>query len=207
MGQVQDLEQAVGRAGGLEGTGDALATERCLRRVFQDHRVARHDRGHDGVDRRQIGIIPGGDDQDRAQGLASDEAGEAGVVRCRTVGERRLGDGNHMPGPFLEPADLSRAIAHGPAHLPSKLFRNRSLVGDEGIDHAGADDGPLGDRHAPPDRLAGGGAVEGGADRRVLGSKALGIGRSVDGGNAGEDFGHGGLSFRLVARLRWKTES
>ena len=78
VGHVQMLEQALGQAGFLEGGGEALGAERRLRRMLEDHRIAGHQRRHDAVDRGEIGIVPGRHDEDHAQRLAADEAGEAG---------------------------------------------------------------------------------------------------------------------------------
>ena len=56
--EVQELEHAVGQAGGLERLGVALGDERRLLRHLEDHAVAGEQRGHDRVHRGEPGIVP-----------------------------------------------------------------------------------------------------------------------------------------------------
>ena len=55
----------------LERLGEALADEQRLRGMLEDHRVAGHQRRHDGVDRGEIGIVPRRDDEHDAERLAA----------------------------------------------------------------------------------------------------------------------------------------
>ena len=109
-----------GRPGLLEGLGEALADQQRLRGVLEDHRVAGHQRRHDGVDGGEVGIVPRRDDHDDAERLLLHVAAEAVLrVRRQHRGERLLGDLDHVLRAFLDAAELA-AIAHRPAHLPGE---------------------------------------------------------------------------------------
>ncbi len=55
LGMVEHdvLEQALRQAGLVEGLLETFADKQRLRGVLEDHRVAGHQRRHDGVDGRQ----------------------------------------------------------------------------------------------------------------------------------------------------------
>lgn len=56
--QHQVVEQPVRQAGAGEGLGEALADQQGLAGVLEQHGVTGHQRRDDGVNRRQVGIVP-----------------------------------------------------------------------------------------------------------------------------------------------------
>ena len=101
--EVQMLEHARGQPARGARLADPLGAKRGLRRVLQDHRVARHQCRHDGIHRGQIGIVPGRDDERDAERHLADESGEARLVADVDVGKRRLRHSDHVAGALLEP--------------------------------------------------------------------------------------------------------
>ena len=65
--EVQMLEQARGQPARGARLADPLGAKRGLRRVLQNHRVARHQCRHDGIHGGQIRIVPGRDDERNAE--------------------------------------------------------------------------------------------------------------------------------------------
>ena len=190
VAQVQVLEQPLGQPGGREGLGEALGRERRLGRVLEDHPIAGHERRHDGVDRGQVGIVPGRDDQDHAERLAPHEAGEA-VPRLRAHIGQRLGRHlDHIAGPFLEAGDLARALAARPAHLPGDFLGDLAALGDEGVDRLAKQRLALGNRQMAPGRLRLTGADQGRPDFGRAGQRPLDIDAAVDRRDAFQRFAH-----------------
>ena len=152
---VQELEHAGGQACFGERLGVPPGDERRLLRHFQDDAVARHDCGNDRVHRRQVWIVPRRQHQHDAERLAADEAPEPFLGLDHDVGQRRLGDVDHVARAFLEPApDLERALRDGPANLPAQL--GADVVGPihHPRGHPPANRRPLGQGHAFPSRSA-----------------------------------------------------
>ena len=178
--QVQHLEDAVGQAGLGEGLGDALAAPRCLAGMLQDHRVAGHDRGHDRIDRRQIGVVPRRDRQYHAERNALDVAQEAFLLADLDVGQRLLGDGDHVARALLEAGHLAAAEADRPAHLPGELLRVLVGLGDEGVDRLGTERRALREWRRRPGLLRRGRRAQTGVDLPVAGIAPLEIDRAVD---------------------------
>ena len=88
MRQVQILEYAGRNAGARECLEKALGAQRRLVRMLEHHRIAGDQRGQHGIDRRQVGIIPGRDDGDDAERYALDLPLKAGLVAGLNGGER-----------------------------------------------------------------------------------------------------------------------
>ena len=141
MVEVQKLEHARGKPGGLEGLRVALGHKRGLRRRFKDHAIAREERRDDRVHRSEPGIVPRRDDEDDAERLAPDETSESGLLSYFQIFQGFVGDAAHVYRPLMEAAlQLSGGLADRAAHLPAEL---RGEV-------VGALDAPLG--HPPEDR-------------------------------------------------------
>jgi hypothetical protein len=130
VAQGEVLEHAPWDSGAVHGGLEALARQDGLRGVLQEHRVAGHQRGHDGVHGCEVGVVPGRDDEHDPQRLALDDAAEARpLVVGRHVGEARVGDPHHVARALLDAAELA-SEAHRPAHHLGKL-RHRLLVHGE----------------------------------------------------------------------------
>ena len=92
--------------------GEALADQQRLRGVLEDHRVARHQRRHDGVDGGEVGIVPRRDDHDDAERLACSRSGGSrsfrlGAARARAPSRRS----RSCAGAFLDAAASRRHSA------------------------------------------------------------------------------------------------
>jgi hypothetical protein len=146
MVEVQELEDAFGKPGRLEGFGVALGHERRLRRHLEDHAVAREERRHHRVHRSEPRIVPGRDNEHDAERLAADETPKAGFGLDLDIGEGALSRFTHMQSTFVEPAlELARALADRAAHLPAELGGQFVGMLDAPLRHALADRGALGD--------------------------------------------------------------
>ena len=127
--EVQELEHAVGQAGGLERFGVALGDERRLLRHLEDHGVAGEQRGHHRVHRGEPRIVPRRDDEHDAERLAADEALEACLSARR---DRSASAASAMPAMYsarsLEAApDLVRACGRsaGPSAASARRRARR----------------------------------------------------------------------------------
>ena len=179
--QQQVVEQAIGQASCLEGRGEALANQQRLRGVLEDHRIARHQRRNHRVHRGQIRIVPRRNDQHRAQRLAPDIAPKA-VDRCRHhIGQRAFGNRDHVTRAITEAAQLARAIAHRPAHLPRQLRHDLGLHRQHRVDRSAAEGGALADRRALPGQLCGLGRLQSSGDGGVAGRSAFDMDAAVHG--------------------------
>jgi hypothetical protein len=119
---MHELEHARGQARQLQAFGEVFGAQRRLRRVLEDHRVARHEGRHHAVDRDQIRVIPGRDAEHHAQGFAVHEAREA-LLRARVeIRERLRRNRDHVARAFQRAAHLVGRVARGAAHLPGELF-------------------------------------------------------------------------------------
>jgi hypothetical protein len=179
VAEMQELEDALRQAGGLEGLGIALGDERRLLRHLQDHRVAGEDRRHDGIHRGEPGIVPRRDDEHDADRLAADESP---VFVNDHIRKCALGDRAHVHRPLLEAAtDLVRRVGDRPAHLPRELFTDGVRTRDAPFDHSPHD------RHAVrygdvlPDFLCFCCLVQRVLDPGRRGERALDDDRAVDG--------------------------
>jgi hypothetical protein len=175
VAEMEMLEHARRQPARRERLADALGAQRGLRRVLQDHRVARHQGRDHGVHRGEIRVVPGRDDEDDAERLSADEPGEARLVADRHVRERLVRHLDHVAGALLEPGHLAGRVAHRPPHLPGDLGRDLVSPRDEGVDGASEDRRALGDRDAAPPGLSAPGAPERGRDLALARERPLGV--------------------------------
>ncbi len=145
MGQDQVLEQALRQSGLIEGILETFGAKRGLGRVFEDDGIASHQRRKDAVDRGQIGIIPRGDDEDDAQGLAADEPGETRLVLGFDIGQGLRRDLDHVAGTFLKAAHFERALGDRPTHLARDLLGTLIFLDQKDVDCLAENPGALGD--------------------------------------------------------------
>jgi hypothetical protein len=149
--EVQELEHAVGQAGGSKRFGIALGDERRLLRHLEDHAVARKQRGHHRVHGGEPRIVPGRDYEHRAERFAPDEPFEIVFRLDRDIGERRFRDVGHVQGALVKAAcELHRSVRDRPAHLPRELFTECGGAFDAPCGHAADDSRALGDRRLAP---------------------------------------------------------
>ena len=191
MVEVQKLEHALRKPGGLEGLGVALGYKRGLRRHLEDYAIAREERRHHRVHRSEPGIIPRRDHQHHAERLATDEPAEAGLFRNRNFGKRLLGNAAHVQRALMKPAlDLTRALAERAAHLPAEL--DGEVVGtlDAPLGHPPTDRCPLGYWNLLPRSLRSNRFLERALNLPARCNPALCVHRAVDRGNRALDF-HG----------------
>ncbi len=120
VSEEESVEQPIRQPRLGEGASEALADQQCLRRAFKGDGVAGDERRDDGIDGGEVGVVPGRDDEHRADRLAGDITMEAVAVLDDEGSERVFRDRGHVGRPLLDAADLA-AIAHRPAHLPGKL--------------------------------------------------------------------------------------
>jgi len=114
------LEDILGNAGLDEGLHQPLADQERLRGMFQNNRIARHERRGDRVNRRHVGVVPGRHDEDDAMRLALDPALEL-VTLFDDKRRQRIGsDRGDIVGALVE-ALVFAAITDRAAHLPGKL--------------------------------------------------------------------------------------
>ena len=181
VAHVQELQQAVRQAGLARRGGEPLGAERRLLRVLQEHRVARHQRRHDGVDRRQVGIVPRRDDEHDADRIAANEAREPGLGADVDIGERLRCQRDHPARTLLEAAHFARRVADRAAHLPGEFLRDRVTIGNERVDERGHQARALGERASAPVALRRDDTREGGSDLRIGGLSPFDIDRAVNG--------------------------
>ena len=178
----QVLEHALRQPGLSERLGEALADEQRLRGMLQDHGAAGDQRRHDRVDGGEVGIVPGRDHHDHAEGLARHVAAEARLRVARIDGlQRFFRDVDHVFR-ALDDAALLAAVAHRAPHLPGEFGHDLVVHGKKRVEEGQRITASLGDRHQRPLCLRGLGALDRGVDGLVRGDRSLGIGRAVDGG-------------------------
>ena len=87
------LEQALRQAGASNASGSARRRGASAPRASGCTALPAISAGHDGVDRGEIGIVPGRDDEHDAERLARDHSGGSRPSPSGTIGrERLLGD-------------------------------------------------------------------------------------------------------------------
>ncbi len=166
--RVQILKDVGWKSRGVECLGVALRDERRLGRHLQDHAVPRHDRGYNGIHRRQVRIVPRGEHQHDAERLPADEATEARTIAGIEIRQRFCRDIDHVGGALLESAtNLERRVGDRPSHLPRQL--RAQLVGplDHPRHHPSAYGGAFLERRRLPVSLHVAGALERGIDPRL----------------------------------------
>ena len=108
MGQMQHLKDSRRQTRVREALGEALRGEGSLGGMFEQNRVARHDRRHDAVDGDQKGIVPGRDREHHAVRLAADETAQAGRLTAIDVRKGIGGGTDHVTGSLYGAAHLAR---------------------------------------------------------------------------------------------------
>ncbi len=160
-----------------------------LGRVFEDHRVARHERRSDRVDRGHVGIVPRGHDQDDAHRLALDHPFERAAVFDEIGLERVFGDRGHVEGALVEATEFA-AIADRAAHLVGQLVGHAvDRLADIVVCLEHEIDALL-HRTRGPILLCGAGAGGGGKGRLFAQRLAFEIDRSVDRRNTADNLAH-----------------
>ena len=121
VAQHEVLEHALRQPRPVERLLEPLGHQQRRGRMLQHHRVARHQRRDDRVDGGEIGIVPRRDREDHAERVAPDVAHEAVLGAGIDVGQRLLGDADHVAGALLEPAQLRprHSAPVGPSARPA----------------------------------------------------------------------------------------
>ncbi|MNZ85122.1 hypothetical protein D3C78_1039000 [compost metagenome] len=120
----EDIDEDIVRHTGLdESPHHALADQQRLRRVLDNNRIAGHQGRRDGVNRRHVGVVPRGDDEDHAMRLTLDAAFEIAALlddeRCQCI----CRDGSDIVGALVETLELA-AITNRTAHHMRQLRHN-----------------------------------------------------------------------------------
>src|SRR5688572_1689802 len=150
VAHVQDLEHSIGQPGLAEAFGEPLRAERRLRRMLEQHHVAREDRRYDAVYCDQVRVVPRRHGQHDAQRLAAEKTRKAVLAADVDIRDRFRPDLDHVPRTLEGSADLVRRVTDRPTHLPAKLGGDRVAAGLEGGAEARQDGGTLADRHRAP---------------------------------------------------------
>ena len=87
--------------------GNDFAGQQGLRGRLQHHRIARDQGGHDGIESRQVGIIPRRDDENDTYRGAFDAAFKAVAVLGHQGGQGGFCDASHVIGPFIDAAEFA----------------------------------------------------------------------------------------------------
>jgi hypothetical protein len=183
------LEDVGGHAALVERVGQPFAHEDRLARVLQHDRVPGDEGRDDGVDRGEVGVVPGCDDEDEAVGFALDPAVEAVRVLGDHRGQRLGGDPGHVGGAFVHAAEFA-AEAGGAAHLPGEFLDDAVfLVPKRGDPRRHLRDALL-ERQRGPCGLRGLRAGDGGGCRLGRECRAFGVDPPVDGRDALDHLGH-----------------
>ena len=117
-----DLEHAVRQTCFLQALGEALGTQRRLRRMLQDDGVARHQRRHDAVHRDEIRVVPGRDVNTTPSGSRRTKRWKFSFGPASRSRERLRRNRDHVPRALERAAHLVRRVADRPAHLPRELL-------------------------------------------------------------------------------------
>ena len=153
MRQVQVLEHPGGNARTRERLEEALGAQRRLVRRFEHHRIAGNQGRQHGIDRRQVGVIPGRDHRDHAKRHSLDLPLEARLGPWLNRGERFGRHSQHVACALLEAADLAGRVADGTSHLPGDLRGDVVRLGDKGVDRPAENSAALRERHGSPGPL------------------------------------------------------
>src|SRR4029077_11366597 len=90
-----------------KGLREALGAQRRLMRMFEQHAVAGDERRQHGVHRGEVGVVPGSEHHNDADGYALDLAGETRLRSRIDRLERCGGDSQHVAGALFEAAYLA----------------------------------------------------------------------------------------------------
>lgn len=83
---VEELGDAMGKTGLGEEGDDVFGDGGGLGRGFENDGVTGEEGGDEGVDEDEVGVVPGEDDEDDADGCFADEALEAVFGDTRDIG-------------------------------------------------------------------------------------------------------------------------
>jgi len=191
MAHVQCLERSLRQPCLTQALFKPFCAQRCLRRVLEHDDVARHERRHDAVHGNQVRVIPRGDGEHHAEGLAAQEAMEPRLGTDVDVGEGLGRDGDHVTGAFERPAHFVRRIADRPTHLPGQFLCDVIAMRLECVAKAFEDCRALSHGYRAPDALGEACGREGSLYLDGRGEGPLDVDASVDRGD-GALGGHGG---------------
>ena len=177
------LEEPLRQAGLVGRRLKALADEKRLRGVLQEHGVAGHQRREDRVAGGEVRIVPRRDDEHDAERLALHVAAEARAspsARAARAPPRRSTPCSGR-APRARPSRRHSGPA-GPSARRAPARSRRSWRAARRAWRASCLDA-LRDGHVRPLRLRRARARDGGVERRVGRERPLGIDRAVDGGD------------------------
>ncbi len=187
---MERLHEPLGRLRVGERSLEVLSAERRPRRVLHHDRVAGEHGRDDAVDRRQERVVPRRRIEHDAERGLGDAPLEPLFRRQRDVGERRLGDRHHVARasrhPAYFPLRLRERLPHHPCDVGGDRIGARVECGEDPLTQRDS----VGEGRRAPRTRGGMGAIEDGADARVV-SELDGAGdvageRVVDG-----EIGHG----------------
>ena len=118
--EVQRGEQMLRQANPVHRRLKTFADQKGLGGVLQNHGIACQQRRNDGVDGREIRVVPRRNHQHDPHRHALDHAVEAGPLGGHRRRQRLVGEFDQPAEAFLETAQLA-AVAHRPAHLHREL--------------------------------------------------------------------------------------
>ena len=195
---VQGLHEVREAARLGEGAREVLPAERASGGVLEHDCVARQDSRDDRVDRREERVVPRGQVEHHAERILRDAPVEPVLVREDQVGQGRLGDRDHVPGPQRHPGDFSARLGERLPHHPGDVGRDGLDAGFHGLDGALAQGRTLADAGRAEGARGGLGAVERGVHDRVVG-EGEGAGGVAGEGVVEDERRHGA---RKIARGR-----
>jgi hypothetical protein len=134
---VQDLEHARWQTGRVGRFSVALGDQGRLVRMLQQHHVPCGQSRNHRVDRGEIGVVPGRDHEDEAQGIARDVPLEPALGFGRHVGESHGCYRQHVARALLEAAHLPRRLGNRAAHLPGQFLGDRLALAQQRVDELG----------------------------------------------------------------------
>ena len=173
MRQKQDLEYTGRQAGSSKGCLKQFGYLRGLRGMFEQHGIARHQCRHNGVYRGKERVVPRCHYQHVAQRLAAQKAFKAGLGGGHYIGERFVGNGQHMARTLFQAAYFAGRLADGAAHAGGDGAGDVVAVRHQPVDGGGHFGFALGQRCLTPAALRGFGRGHGRVDGGLIGVLAV----------------------------------
>ncbi len=162
--------------------------------MFEQNRITGHQRGNDGIDRRQVWVVPGRNGENDTQRLARNPACEPGLWFRHNVGEALLGTANHMARTLFKTTQFTLTKSNRAPHLPGELRHDVVRHAEHGVDGASADCRALGKREGAPRSLCRARRTQHLPDITFVRERALCIDRTVHRRNTLDSFvGHQAL--------------
>ena len=189
--QKQDLEYTGRQAGSSKGCLKQFGYLRGLRGMFEQHGIARHQCRHNGVYRGKERVVPRCHYQHVAQRLAAQKAFKAGLGGGHYIGERFVGNGQHMARTLFQAAYFAGRLADGAAHAGGDGAGDVVAVRHQPIDGGGHLGFAFGQGRLPPTALCGFGGGHGGVDGGLIGVLAVINHLAVCGRGDAEGLAHG----------------